>query len=296
MVCSFLHICAHHIKNRVLSSQLARSGETVSRNFHAVLNAILRMHTILLKEPEPITEDSTDERWKWFKNCLGTLDGTHIRVQVPAHDKPRYRTRKNEIATNVLTVCTPKMQFIYILPGWEGSATDGRVLRDAISRRNGLKFPQAVVFWFWLISSTVGLWLLLQPTCSVLFDSVCVVVSGSRLLLLTSSSNKRKRNDDGISEMVDQMKKWRDTYEVASRGMEKVAAVFDKSEDRSQRLFAKIEELGLLTPTETIDVLEVMCKDQHKIDVFMGLPESLKRTYVLHILNESNVYRPPFSP
>ncbi|XP_031269841.1 uncharacterized protein LOC116128266 [Pistacia vera] len=30
-----------------------------------------------------------------------------------------------------------------------------------------------------------------------------------------SSSNKRKRNDDGISEMVDQMKKLRDTYEVA---------------------------------------------------------------------------------
>ncbi|KAJ0034938.1 hypothetical protein Pint_25936 [Pistacia integerrima] len=67
MVCSFLHICAHHIKNRVLSRQLDRSGETVSRNFHVVLNAVLRMHTILLKEPKPITEDSTDERWKWFK-------------------------------------------------------------------------------------------------------------------------------------------------------------------------------------------------------------------------------------
>ncbi|KAJ0038231.1 hypothetical protein Pint_23275 [Pistacia integerrima] len=94
--------------------------------------------------------------------------------------------------------------------------------------------------------------------------------------------------------MVDQMKKWRDTYVVASRGMEKFIAAFDKSEDRSQRLFAEIEELGLLTPIETIDVLEVMCKDQHKIDVFIGLPESLKRTYVLRILDESNVYCPPF--
>ncbi|GAA0159482.1 hypothetical protein LIER_16245 [Lithospermum erythrorhizon] len=33
------------------------------------------------------------------------------------------------------------MQFIYVLPGWEGSATDGRVLRDAITRRNGLVVP-----------------------------------------------------------------------------------------------------------------------------------------------------------
>ncbi|KAJ0040320.1 hypothetical protein Pint_28352 [Pistacia integerrima] len=31
------------------------------------------------------------------------------------------------------------MQLIYIILGWEGSTADGRVLRDAISRRNGLK-------------------------------------------------------------------------------------------------------------------------------------------------------------
>ncbi|KAH6764233.1 hypothetical protein C2S51_015482 [Perilla frutescens var. frutescens] len=30
------------------------------------------------------------------------------------------------------------MQFIYVLAGWEGSAADGRVLRDALSRRIGL--------------------------------------------------------------------------------------------------------------------------------------------------------------
>lgn len=43
---------------------------------------------------------------------------------------------------NVLGVCSQDMQFIYILPGWEGSAADGRVLRDALSRRRGLKVPK----------------------------------------------------------------------------------------------------------------------------------------------------------
>uniref|UniRef100_A0A803NA85 DDE Tnp4 domain-containing protein n=1 Tax=Chenopodium quinoa TaxID=63459 RepID=A0A803NA85_CHEQI len=43
---------------------------------------------------------------------------------------------------NVLGVCTPNMEFVFVLPGWEGSAHDGRVLRDAISRLNGLKVPQ----------------------------------------------------------------------------------------------------------------------------------------------------------
>ncbi|KAJ0015294.1 hypothetical protein Pint_21656 [Pistacia integerrima] len=92
-------------------------------------------------------------------------------------------------------------------------------------------------------------------------DKDDVAGSGASGTCRTSSSNKRKRNDNGISEMLDQMKKWRDTYEVASRGMEKFAVAFDKSEDKSQHLFVEIEELGLLTSTETIDVLEVMCKD-----------------------------------
>ncbi|XVF53730.1 hypothetical protein PTKIN_Ptkin05aG0122200 [Pterospermum kingtungense] len=142
MVVSFLHILAHHTKNRIVKRQIARSGETISRQFHAVLKAVLRLHPLLLKKPEPIPEDCTDSRWKWFKGCLGALDGTHIKVNVKQVDKPRYRSRKGDIVTNVLGVCTPNMEFIYVLPGWEGSTADGRVLRDAISRRNGLKIPQ----------------------------------------------------------------------------------------------------------------------------------------------------------
>ncbi|PPE01571.1 hypothetical protein GOBAR_DD01402 [Gossypium barbadense] len=44
----------------------------------------------------------------------------------------------------MLGVCTPDMQFVYVLPSWEGSVADGRVLRDAISRRHGLKVPHVM--------------------------------------------------------------------------------------------------------------------------------------------------------
>ncbi|KAG6482981.1 hypothetical protein ZIOFF_059621 [Zingiber officinale] len=151
LVISFLHIITHNVNNRILKHQTARSGETVSRQFHLVLNYVLRLHNILLKKPEPIPENYTDERWKWFKGCLGALDGclgaldgTYINVNAPIDDKPRYQTKKGEIATNVLGVCISNMQFSYILPGWEGSTADGRVLWDAISRRNGLKIPQGI--------------------------------------------------------------------------------------------------------------------------------------------------------
>ncbi|XP_039042531.1 uncharacterized protein LOC120181490 [Hibiscus syriacus] len=146
MVITFLHIISHHIKIRVLKRQTVRSGETISRVLHTVLASVLKLHPILFRKPEPIQDNSTDDRWKWFKGCLGALDGTYIKVNVAAIDKPRYRTRKNEIATNVLGVCTPNMQFIYVLPGWEGSAADGRILRDAISRRNGLNVPQGCYY------------------------------------------------------------------------------------------------------------------------------------------------------
>ncbi|KAL5549125.1 hypothetical protein UlMin_004356 [Ulmus minor] len=145
-VAMFLHILAHHVKNRVIKFQFLRSGQTVSRYFHNVLHSIICLHRELLKRPEPIHANSIDERWKWFKNCLGALDGTYISVRVPVSDKPRYRNRKGHIATNVLGVCSQDMQFIYVLPGWEGSAADSRVLRDALRRRNGLNVPNGYYY------------------------------------------------------------------------------------------------------------------------------------------------------
>ncbi|KAH6775521.1 hypothetical protein C2S52_013082 [Perilla frutescens var. hirtella] len=108
----FLYILAHHQKNRTMKTNFLRSF--------------------------PVREDSTDEKRKWFKNCIGALDGTYIKVKVSEIDKPRYRNRKGDTAINVLGVCSQDMQFIYVLAGWEGSAADGRILRDALSRRNGL--------------------------------------------------------------------------------------------------------------------------------------------------------------
>ncbi|KAH6805680.1 hypothetical protein C2S51_030511 [Perilla frutescens var. frutescens] len=137
----FLSILAHHTKNRIVKKSYRRSGRTVSKHFHGVLNAIIRLHSLLLAKPVPIDEDCTNERWKWFKGCLGALDGTYIPVKVSKSDRGRYRNRKGHISVNVLGVCDRYMNFIYVLTGWEGSAADARVLRDAITRNNGSRVP-----------------------------------------------------------------------------------------------------------------------------------------------------------
>lgn len=77
-----------------------------------------------------------------MQGCIGALDGTYINVRVPVADTPRYRNMKGHITTNTLAVCDPHLRFIYLLPGWEGSAGDSRILRDAISRPLGLKVPR----------------------------------------------------------------------------------------------------------------------------------------------------------
>jgi hypothetical protein len=39
------------------------------------------------------------------------------------------------------------LQFTYVLAGWEGSAADARVLRDALARPNGLNVPRGEQYY-----------------------------------------------------------------------------------------------------------------------------------------------------
>ncbi|KAG8377625.1 hypothetical protein BUALT_Bualt08G0052500 [Buddleja alternifolia] len=144
-VALFLSILAHHKKIRIVCFDFKQSGQPVSNHFHAVLNAVSRLHTLLLVTPRPIGDDCTNPRWKWFKGCIGALDGTYIKVKVNESDKPRNRTRKGDIVVNVLIACDMDQKCTYLLSGWEGSAADSRVLRDALNRQNKLKVPQEML-------------------------------------------------------------------------------------------------------------------------------------------------------
>ena len=66
-VAMFLHILAHHVKNRTIIDRFNRSAESISRHFHNVLNGVIRLQGQLLKNPEPILANSTTKRWKWFE-------------------------------------------------------------------------------------------------------------------------------------------------------------------------------------------------------------------------------------
>ncbi|CAJ2655852.1 unnamed protein product [Trifolium pratense] len=98
-VAKFLHIVGHNVKNRTVSFFFHRSGET---------------------------------------DCIGAIDGTHSRVKVRRADAPRFRGRKEYTTQNVFAACSFDMKFTYVLSGWEGTASDSRILKDALSREDSL--------------------------------------------------------------------------------------------------------------------------------------------------------------
>jgi DDE superfamily endonuclease len=69
--------------------------------------------------------------WPFFADCIGALDGLHIPILVPELEQSVWRNRKTWISQNVLVACDFDMNFVYILPGWEGSTYDGRVFTFA---------------------------------------------------------------------------------------------------------------------------------------------------------------------
>ncbi|XP_035817609.1 protein ANTAGONIST OF LIKE HETEROCHROMATIN PROTEIN 1-like isoform X1 [Zea mays] len=137
----FLLIVGHNTKMRLIRSTYGWSLEPISRHFNEVLRGILFLSHEFIKLPNPETTLPEDPKWKWFEDCLGALDGTHIDVNVPLNDQGRYRNRKQRITTNVLGVCDRQMKFLYVLAGWEGSASDSRILRDAMSREDSFVVP-----------------------------------------------------------------------------------------------------------------------------------------------------------
>ncbi|GFQ05960.1 hypothetical protein PHJA_002740000 [Phtheirospermum japonicum] len=99
IVALFLHILAHDQKNSTITATFVRSGETISRQFHNVLRAVLEIRKLYIKQEISELSQESEERWRWFPNAVGALDGTLVKLTVPAEDRSRYRNRKGDISS-----------------------------------------------------------------------------------------------------------------------------------------------------------------------------------------------------
>ncbi|GKC05168.1 putative nuclease HARBI1 [Tanacetum coccineum] len=150
----FIYTLALGVSNRDVSKRFQRSGETISRAFHEVLEAITArskgFHGLareMIKPKYPTFQETppqimNDKRYMpYFKDCIDCIDGTHIGACIPEKEQVSYIGRKGVPTFNVMAMCDFDLCFTFILVGWEGSAHDTRVFLSAINNPS-MNFPK----------------------------------------------------------------------------------------------------------------------------------------------------------
>lgn len=141
----FMFIIGHNLRTRAVQELFRYSGETISRHFNNVLNAVMAISLEFFQPPgsgvpPEILEDPMFH--PYFKDCVGAIDRIHIPVMVGVDEQGPFRNKNGFLSQNVLAACSFDMKFHYVLAGWEGSAEDLRVLISALTRRNKLQVPE----------------------------------------------------------------------------------------------------------------------------------------------------------
>ena len=120
--------------NRKTQNRFKHSGETISE----VLVCVVKMATHFLKPKDPNFRSvhkriRGDRRaYPHLKDCIGALDGTHIRASIAGEKSIRYIGRTGIPSQNVLAICDFDMRFIYASIGQPGAMHDTSVLYHAM--------------------------------------------------------------------------------------------------------------------------------------------------------------------
>lgn len=66
-VAMFLNILAHHTKSVIIRKSFKRSTHTISKYFHRVIIAVIKLYPYLAITPTPAAANNENERWNYFQ-------------------------------------------------------------------------------------------------------------------------------------------------------------------------------------------------------------------------------------
>jgi DDE superfamily endonuclease len=144
----FLYAVVSDLSMRKLAERFQRSTDTIHGAYHNVMKCFLseEVHKLFIKsatESTPVHSKIEYSRQynKYFDQCIGAIDGTHIPVSPPQNERAAWRNRKGKLTQNVLSVCNFDLEFTDLLCGWEGSTADSTLWIES-QRSGAVRIPK----------------------------------------------------------------------------------------------------------------------------------------------------------
>lgn len=144
----FLYAVVTDLSMRKLAERFQRSTDTIHRAYHHVLKCFLskEVHKLFIKSATQSTPvhpkiEYSRQYNKYFDQCVGAVDGTHIPVSPPQNERAAFRDRNGKLTQNVLAVCNFDMEFTDLLCGWEGSTADSTLWLEG-QRSGAIRIPK----------------------------------------------------------------------------------------------------------------------------------------------------------
>ncbi|KAL2541559.1 putative harbinger transposase-derived nuclease [Abeliophyllum distichum] len=153
----FLFILAYGKGYRQVRTLFDHSLQTIHHYFGVVLRAVVKLVAKIIK-PKTNYNDSPPNhrpcptRHPYFQDCIGAIDGTHVKAVFPASERLHLIGRKGYPSQNVLAACDFNMCFTFVLPGTTGNVHDSRILARAIHSAD-INFPQPANGKYYLVDS-----------------------------------------------------------------------------------------------------------------------------------------------
>ena len=140
----FLYMLSHNSSYEDLQITFHHSNDTFHRHINYFFKKVIPiLSRSFLKSPDPSLVHpkiyGNPRFFPFFRNCLGAIDGTHIPISISPKKASPFRNRKGTLSINVMVACDFDLNITFVSSGWEGSATDSRVLRSAMSK--GFQVP-----------------------------------------------------------------------------------------------------------------------------------------------------------
>ncbi|WVZ91084.1 LOW QUALITY PROTEIN: hypothetical protein U9M48_037302, partial [Paspalum notatum var. saurae] len=149
----FLWTCGTQQCFRQVREWFQRSMETINRKMGEVLESMLAFAHTMIGPKDPSyanVHHSFTDYYPFFDGCIGAIDGTHIRVQLPKEDRENFMNRHGFTSYNVLGAVDMDMRFTYVGTGMSGACHDMRVLRECMNDPN---FPKPPPGKYYLVDS-----------------------------------------------------------------------------------------------------------------------------------------------